>query len=352
MTPIAPHISAFLQKRLPMERGASENTCDSYAYAFQLLFLYAAQRFKIEPSALIFEQIDAPLLVDFLNHLETDRGNSPVSRNIRLAAIKSFMRYMQYRLPSALEQIQRVLAIPTKRADTRLIHHLTPDEMQSILDAPDPTTRFGIRDRAMLHLCYCAGLRVSELVTLRLADLNLQHKATTILIHGKGRRERALPLWHETTRALRAWLALRGDTSFPELFLNAQEEPMTRAGFEYILRKHTATASNRCPSLLHKRVSPHVLRHTCAMTVLVATKDIRKVSLWLGHTSIQTTEMYLRADATEKAETVKLITPPKLRSGRFRATDKLLASLRSSLLCGAKGRKNGQNQCSQNSNFA
>ena len=351
MTPIAPHISAFLQKRLPMERGASENTCDSYAYAFQLLFLYAAHRFKIEPSALLFEQIDSRLVVDFLNHLETDRGNSPVSRNIRLAAIKSFMRYMQYRLPSALEQIQRVLAIPAKMTDIRLIHHLTPDEMQAILDAPDPTTRFGIRDRAMLHLCYSAGLRVSELVTLLLADLNLRPKAT-ILVHGKGRRQRALPLWQETARAVRAWLPLRGYTSFPELFLNAQGQPMTRAGFEYILRKHAAAASSRCPSILQKRVSPHVLRHTCAMTVLAATKDIRKVSLWLGHSTIQTTEMYLRSDATEKAEIVELIIPPKLRAGRFRATDKLLASLGPSLLCGAKCRKNGQKQGPQNSNSA
>ncbi|MEW6405449.1 MAG: tyrosine-type recombinase/integrase [Chloroflexota bacterium] len=343
MTPIAPHISAFLQQRLPMERGASENTCDSYSYAFQLLFIYASGRFKIEPSALLFEQMDAPLVVDFLNHLETDRGNSPVSRNLRLAAVKSFMRYMQYRLPAALEQIQRVLAIPPKRTDIRLVHHLTRDEMQAILDAPDPATRFGIRDRAMLHLCFCAGLRVSELVTLCLADLNVQPKAT-ILIHGKGRRERALPLWRDTTRAVRAWLTLRRESPFPQLFLNSQGEPMTRAGFEYILQKHAATASKQCPSLLQKRVSPHVLRHTCAMTVLTATKDIRKVSLWLGHATIQTTEMYLRADATEKCETIELITPPRLRAGRFRATDKLLASLKVSTLCGVQSRKSGHNQ--------
>ena len=343
MTPIASHISAFLQQRLPLERGASENTCDSYAYSFQLLFLYAAQRFKIEPSALLFEQLDAPLIVDFLNHLEIDRGNSPVSHNIRLAAIKSFMRYMQYRLPSALEQIQRVLAIPAKKTETRLIDHLTLEEMQAILDAPDPTTRFGIRDRAMLQLCFSAGLRVSELVSLRLTDLSFQPKPV-ILVHGKGRRERALPLWKETMQALRPWLELRADTSFRELFLNARGEPMTRAGFEYILRKHAATASNQCPSLLQKRVSPHVLRHTCAMTVLTATKDIRKVSLWLGHSAIQTTEVYLQADATEKSETLELIVPPKLRAGRFRATDKLLVALRPSLLCEAKRRKKGQNQ--------
>jgi site-specific recombinase XerD len=338
MTPIAPHISAFLQQRLPVERGASENTCDSYAYAFQLLFTYAAARLKVEPSALSFEQIDAPLVGDFLNHLESERGNSAVSRNTRLAAIKSFMRYMQYRLPSAMEQIHRILAIPAKKTDVRVLDYLTNEEMQAILDAPEPTTKSGIRDRAMLHLCFCAGLRVSELVTLPLADLNLQHRST-ILVRGKGRRERSLPLWQETVRAVRAWLSVRGESPFPQLFLNAQGEAMTRAGFEYILEKHTTTASKRCPSLLEKRVSPHVFRHTCAMTVLAATKDIRKVSLWLGHSSIQTTEVYLRADAAEKAETLELVTPPKLRSGRFRATDKLLDSLRSSTLCGAKSSK-------------
>ena len=349
MTSIASHISDFLQKHLPIERGASENTCDSYAYSFQLLFLYTAHRFKIEPSAMLFEQIDGPLVLDFLNHLETDRGNSPVSRNARLAAIKSFMRYMQYRLPSALEQIQRVLAIPAKKTNTRLIDHLTRDEMQAILDSPDPTTRLGTRDRAMLHLCYCAGLRVSELVTLRLADLNLQPRPT-ILIHGKGRRERVLPLWKETARAVRAWLVLRKDTSFPQIFLNATGQPMTRAGFEYILRKHAATASKQCSSILQKRVSPHVLRHTCAMTVLAATKDIRKVSLWLGHSSIQTTEMYLRADPTEKDEIIELTTPPKLRAGRFRATDKLLDSLRSSTLCKAKCSKSHYNEGANDNN--
>lgn len=340
MTPIAAHISDFLLKHLPTERGASENTRDSYSFSFQLLFVYAARRLKVEPFGLNFEHIDAPLIVDFLSHLEKDRKNSPVSRNIRLAAVKSFMRYMQYRLPSALEQILRVLAIPSKKTQTRIIRHLELDEMQAIIDAPDPTTRLGTRDRAMLHLCFCAGLRVSELITLRISDLNM-HPRAVILVHGKGRRERILPLWKKTGRDIRSWLALRGDRPSPEIFLNAQDEPMTRAGFEYILRKHAATAADNCPSILKKRVSPHVLRHSCAMAVLAATKDIRKVSLWLGHATTQSTEIYLRSDMTEKTETIELITPPKLRTGRFRATDKLLASLKAPILCGAKRAKPG-----------
>jgi integrase/recombinase XerD len=324
---IAPHITAFLQERLPIERRASGNTCDSYAYAFKLLFEYASDCLKTTPSQLHLEHIDAALVVKFLNHLETTRGNRPSSRNIRLAAIKSFMHYMEYRVPSALEQVRRILAIPAKQTDTRLVKHLTAEETQSILDGPEPTVRDGIRDRAMLHLCFAGGLRVSELIGLRMDDLKLQPQAT-VLVHGKGRRERCLPLWKETTSALRAWLTIRGEVSAPELFLNVRGEPMTRSGFEYILRKHFRRAAKRCPSLLAKRVSPHWLRHSCAMTILQATQDLRKVSLWLGHANMQTTEMYTRADPTVKLEALESVIAPKLRSGRFKATDKLIASLR------------------------
>lgn len=209
MTLIAPHIAAFLQQRLPVERRASPNTCDSYAHAFKLLFQYASQCLKVRPSELNLEQIDAPLVVGFLLHLETARGNGAGSRNIRLAAIKSFMHFMEYRVPSRLDLIRRILAIPAKKTDTRLVRHLTAEEMQSVLDAPDPTIRDGIRDRAMLHLCFAGGLRVSELVGLRAQDLIFQPQAS-ILIHGKGRKERCLPLWKETASALRAWLAVRG----------------------------------------------------------------------------------------------------------------------------------------------
>ena len=327
MNPIASHITFFLQQRLPVERRASDNTCESYAYAFKLLFAYASTYLNIPPSELNFEQLDAPLIVKFLNHLETERGNGANSRNTRLAAIKSFMHFMEYRVPTALEQIRRVLAIPAKKTDIRLVKHLTVEEMQLIMNAPDPTKRDGIRDRAMIYLCFAGGLRVSELIGLRLDDLNLQPHAN-ILIRGKGRRERCLPLWKETTSALRAWLAVRGRALVPELFLNARGKSITRSGFEYILRKHAHTAEKCCPSLALKRVSPHVLRHTCALTVLQATKDIRKVALWLGHSNMQTTEMYTRADPSVKLEALESIVAPKLRSGRFKATDELIASLK------------------------
>lgn len=326
MTALAPQVTAFFNERLTRERRASVHTCDSYAYAFKLLLEYASKQLKTAPSRMEFEQLDAPLVIAFLDHLETARSNGVSSRNVRLAAIKSFMHFMEYRVPPALQQIQRILAIPMKRADTRLVRHLSSQEIQALLDAPTPTDRTGIRDRAMLHLCYAAGLRVSELVGMRLNDLTLQPQPS-ILVHGKGRKERCLPLWKQTTAAMRAWLAVRGAVAVPELFVNARGEPMSRAGFEYILEKHTSVARERCPSLAAKHVTPHVLRHTCALTILEATKDIRKVSLWLGHAHVQTTEMYTRADPSIKLEALEATTAPHLRSGRFRATDKLIASL-------------------------
>ena len=328
MTTLAPHLSAFFQERLILERQASAHTCDSYAYAFKLLLNYASKHLKVAPSRLALEQIDAQLVSGFLNDLEVSRANAASSRNVRLAAIKSFMRFLEYRVPSALEQIQGVLAIPMKNTETRLVRHLTTEEIQALLDAPRPIDWAGIRDRAMLHLCFAAGLRVSELTGLRLEDLSLQPHAS-IFVRGKGRRERSLPLWKQTLGALRAWLAVRGTLAVPELFVNARREPLSRAGFEYILEKHVHTATKHCPSLATKRISPHVLRHSCALTVLEATKDLRKVSLWLGHANMQTTEMYIRADPSIKLEALEAVTPPKLRSGRFRATDKLIASLTS-----------------------
>jgi integrase/recombinase XerD len=165
------------------------------------------------------------------------------------------------------------------------VRHLTAKEMQAILDAPNPAGRVGIRDRAMLHLCFAGGLRVSELIGIRVVDVKLQPEPS-VLIYCKGRRERCIPLWKETTSAVRAWLSVRGEILVPELFVNARDGCLTRAGFEYILRKYVRVAEKRCPTLASKRVSPHVLRHTCAMTILQATKDLRKVSLWLGHASV------------------------------------------------------------------
>lgn len=328
MTPLAPHITAFLRERLPVDRRASEHTCDTYAHAFRLLFQFAATRLSTTPSQLHLEQIDATLVLAFLRHIETERKNGPVTRNGRLAAIKSFMRYIEYQVPSALDQVRQVLAIPLKKTDTKLVAYLTLDEMQAILNVPDPRTRFGIRDRAMLDICFVAGLRVSELVGLKVDDVSFEPRPS-VRILGKGRRERVLPVWKRTGANLRAWLAIRGEAAVPELFLNARRGAMTRTGFEYVLKQHVASAKQSCPSLCNKGVSPHTLRHGCAMLMLQTTHDIRKVSLWLGHSSVQTTEIYLRADPTAKLEAVSALTPPALRRGRFSAPDQLVAMLTS-----------------------
>lgn len=332
MTPIAPDIEAFLREHLARHRGASQHTCDSYAYSFQLLFEFAAKALKISPSELTLEQLDATLIGAFLEYLEQTRRNSPDTRNVRLAAIRSFFRFLEYRHPAALEQIRRVLAIPFKKTDSRLVPYLNQKEVQALLDAPDPATRKGIRDRAMLHVAVCAGLRVSELTGLQVDDVALP--SMSIRVRGKGRRERAIPLWKVTATALRAWLAIRGTVAVPEVFINARGEPMTRWGFAYVLKQHVETARCHCPSLSSKQVAPHVLRHTCAMIVLQATQDIRKVSLWLGHANLATTEIYTRADPSEKLEAVNAIVPPHLRKGIYRPPDKLIALL--------KGKFNGE----------
>lgn len=325
-TKLAPLITGFLRDYMPRQRGYSPESCETYAFSFKLLFDFAAKRLGTRPSRLTIEDLDAPLIVAFLAHIEQERGNGAATRNLRLAAIKTFMRYVEHRVPSALEQIGRVHAIPVKRHDQKLIRHLTMEEVRAILNAPDLATRSGVRDRAMMHLCFAGGLRVSELVGVLTENLSLQHGAS-VTIRGKGRKERCLPLWKDTARDLRAWLSVRGAVRVPELFVNAQDEPMTRAGFEYVLDKHVRAAAEACPSLRSRSISPHQLRHSCAVIMLQATHDIRKVALWLGHADIRTTEVYLRMDPSEKLEAVEAVVPPELRRGRFRAPDALIASL-------------------------
>ena len=327
MSDLAPHLERFLREYLPRDRRASVHTCDSYAYAFQLLVSFAARRLHQQPSSLELEQLDAPLILSFLEHIETERHNLPQSRNARLVAIKAFFRFLEYRVPSCLDQSRRVHAIPAKRTDEKVMDYLTNDEVQVLIDMPDPRMQRGIRDRAMLHLAFAAGLRVSELVGVRVDELTLG-VSPSIHVRGKGRRERVLPLWKETASALRDWLVVRGNSASQEVFLNARGEAMTRSGFKHILAKHVESAARQCPSLRQKRISPHSLRRSCAMHILISTRDMRKVSLWLGHANLKSTEIYLRSDPTEKLEALMLTAPPTLRRGRFRAPDKLLAMLK------------------------
>jgi integrase/recombinase XerD len=326
MTPLAPLITRFLREYMPRQRGYSRQTCDTYAISLKLLLEYAAKRTGARPSRLFIEQLDAPLIVDFLAHIEQERGNGSSTRNLRLAAIRAFMRYVEYQAPSALAQIAQIDAIPVKRHDQKLVRHLTMEEVRAILNAPDLAKRSGARDRAMLHLCFAGGLRVSELVGVLLENVSLG-RTPSVMVKGKGRRERCLPLWKETARDLRAWLSMRGPVRVPELFVKTEGAAMTRAGFEYVLDKHVRAAAKTCASLDGRSVSPHQLRHSCAVIMLQATRDIRKVALWLGHADVRTTEVYLRMDPSEKLEAVEAVVPPELRRGRFRAPDALIASL-------------------------
>jgi site-specific recombinase XerD len=333
MTPLAPIITRFLREYMPDQRGYSPETCDTYAVSFRLLLEYAADRLGTRPSRLFVEQLDAPLIVDFLAHIERERRNSVATRNVRLAAIRALMRYVEHHVPSALAQVARIDAIPVKRHEQKLVRHLSMDEVRAILNAPDLTTRSGLRDRAMLHLCFAGALRVSELVGVLLENVSLG-RTPSVMVRGKGRRERCLPLWKESAQDMRAWLAVRGGVRAPELFVNAEGTAMTRAGFEYVLDKHVRLAGERCASLRGRSISPHQLRHSCAVIMLQATRDIRKVALWLGHADIRTTEVYLRMDPSEKLEAVEAVVPPGLCRGRFRAPDALIASLRADAASG------------------
>ena len=316
MTDLAPHLSAFLQVYLPNERRCSLHTLQSYTECFRLLVVFVAERIKTRPCKLMIEHFTVTLLMAFLDHLEKDRSNSIGTRNIRLAAIKSFFRYLEYHVPSCLDLALQVRVIPAKTADKPLIDWLEQTEIQAILDAPEPSTIAGLRDRAMLHLCYAAGLRVSELTTLTLDNLS-NPGLETVRIMGKGRRERELPLWKETRTILDHWLNIRPTVKSRYLFLNARGEAMSTDGFSYILKRHVATAAETVPSINGKRVTPHVLRHSAAMAVLHSTGDIRKVSLWLGHATLASTEIYLHASPAEKLEILEDTAPPSIRPGVF-----------------------------------
>ena len=327
MAELAPPLAMFLREYLPRDRGTSRHTVESYALCFKLLVVFAADKHAIRPCKLEIGHLDIATLLEFLEHLERDRGNGVRTRNARLAAIKAFFRFLEFRHPGYLDLAAQVRQIPAKKGEVPLIGSLDRAETRALLDAPDPGTVAGTRDRAMLCLTYNAGLRVSELVGLALDDLKMP-ALDEVHIIGKGRRERILPLWKETRRVLRDWLALRPRSADRHLFLNAMGTGMTRRGFAKRLSLHAQTAAHSVPSIARKTVSPHLLRHACALHTLEATGDVRKVSLWLGHSSVQTTEMYLQADPTDKLDTLDKWRPPSLRKGMFKGVqDELLAML-------------------------
>lgn len=332
MTPTTPiadlacHLEAFFVERLDRDRRASPHTIAAYRDAFRLLLTFAERRLRRAPSALAVSDLDASLVAAFLAHLEQERGNSVRTRNARLAAIHSFFRYVALREPRHVAVAQRVLAVPSKRADRALVAYLTEEEVAALLAAPDLRTWGGRRDRALLMVAVQAGLRVSELIGLHVADLILG-PAAEVRCHGKGRKERSTPLRREARRVLRGWLYERGGIPVDPLFPNARGRPLTRDGVAYILARHVSTATRTQPSLQTKRVTPHVLRHTTAMTLLQHGVDRAVIALWLGHESMESTDMYLHADLRLKQQALDRTTPTRLKGARYRAPDSLLRFL-------------------------
>ena len=321
-------IESFFTDRLMQQRQVSPNTIASYRDSFCLLFSFAKQNLKKEPSVLSIEDLNAPFIGSFLNHIEKDRGNCARSRNVRLAAIHSFFRYVALQDPSHSALIQQVLAIPTKRYDRKPIDFLSKTEIGALLAAPDLNTWGGRRDRALLLLAIQTGLRVSELTGLRCEDIVLGTGAH-VRCKGKGRKDRCTPLRKESVAVLDAWMKERPGQPDAPLFPNARGSSLSRDGVEYLLAKHAAIAKKKCPSLQKKRISPHVLRHTTAMELLQHGVDRSVIALWLGHESLETTQVYIQANLEIKEKALARTTPTNVRPGRYHPDDHLLDFLKS-----------------------
>ena len=326
MSPLAPILEAFFTDRLMTQRQASPHTVAAYRDTFKLLLRYAWQDTGAHPSQLSLADLDAPLIGAFLQHLETSRANSVTTRNARLAAVHSLFRYAALRAPEHAALIGRVLAIPAKRSDRAIICFLTQQETGALLAAPDRSSWAGRRDHALLQVAAQTGLRVSELTSLNCQDVHLGAGAH-VRCNGKGRKERCTPLTAQTVKTLRAWLSERRGQDSDPLFCSRRGGPLSRDAVERLVTKHAAAAARTCPALQAKKISPHVLRHTAAMSLLHAGVDIAVIALWLGHESITTTQAYLHADLSLKERALARVAPAGSTPGRYRAPDTLLAFL-------------------------
>jgi len=321
-------LQSFFTDRLMRQRQASPNTIASYRDSFCLLFEFAQQRLKKTPQNLTIKDLDAPFIGAFLDYLEKNRGNSARSRNVRLAAIHSFFKYIALHEPNHSALIQRVLAIPNKKYARKPIDFLTRPEIEALLAVPDQSRWAGRRDRSLLLLAVQTGLRVSELIGLTCQDISLSRGAH-VRCKGKGRKERCTPLRKESVAALRVWLRERNGEPLNPLFPNARGGPLSRDGIEYLLAKHAAIARKKCPSLQKKRISPHVLRHSAAMDLLQHGVDRSVIALWLGHESVETTQMYIQANLKLKEQALAKTAPLDVRTGRYRPDNYILTFLKS-----------------------
>jgi len=327
-TPLAPLLERFFTDRLMRQRAASPHTISSYRDTFRQFLRFAQQRFHQLPSHLNIEQIDAPLIVAFLDKLEKQRGLSVRSRNLRLTALHSFFRYLAFELPTHAAQIQRVLAIPSKRFTRALISFLERPEVDALLAAPDLSTWSGRRDHAFILTAVQTGLRLSEMTGLKQEDVILGVGAHLRVI-GKGRKERCVPLAKSTRTVLQAWLRETSCSNEGALFPSARGKRLSVHGVQYLLNKHRMTAAKVCPSLKQKRVTVHRLRHTMAMDLLQAGVDRSVIALWLGHESVETTQIYLEATLAMKEQALAKTLPPQGKTGRYRPGDRLMGFLNS-----------------------
>jgi site-specific recombinase XerD len=328
MTPVAPTLQAFFTDRLTRQLQASPRTIASYRDTLRLLLCFTQDRTGKQPAKLDWDDLNETLISAFLEHLETERHNTPRTRNLRLTAIRSLFKYAALRHPEHASVIARVLSIPPKRHQKRQISFLTADESRALIDAPDQSRWEGRRDRAMLTLTIQAGLRVSELIALNVGDIQLGTGAH-VRCEGKGRKQRTVPLTTPAQAVLAAWLTERGGRPTDPLFVTRTGRRLSRDAIEQRVTVHAITATTRCPSLQTKQLHPHVLRHSCAMSLLQAGVDTTVIALWLGHADVRSTQPYLHADLTIKEKALALVTPADVKPGRYKPADATLAFLES-----------------------
>jgi len=326
MIALAPLVQAFFVERLARQRQASPNTIASYRDTFRILLGYAEQELGRSPTKLRLGDLNSSLVSGFLDHLEVRRGNTARTRNVRFAALRSFFRFVAIREPSELELIQRILAIPFKRVTRTLVPYLDRAEIEALLAAPDRNTWLGRRDHLVILFAVQTGLRVSELTGVRVRDVVLG-ATSHVRCCGKGRKERCTPLTKQVARFLRAWLVENDHRPDDLLFTTAANSRLSRDAIEGLVERHRRIAERACPSLKRKHVTPHVLRHTTAVQLLQAGVDRAVIALWLGHESVETTQMYLDADLKAKDVALARTAPPNTRGHRFKPKDRLLALL-------------------------
>jgi site-specific recombinase XerD len=323
---LAPLLQAFFTERLQQQKQASPNTIASYRDTFRLLLEFAQCRLGKAPTDLLLADLDASFIAEFLNHLEQERGNGARTRNTRLAAIRSFFRFAATREPAVLGLIQGVLAIPQKKFERRQVTFLTKPEIEALLAAPDRMTKLGRRDHMLILLALQTGLRVSELTALRIEDCAFGASAHVRCL-GKGRKERCTPIRREVAVALKSWIENNGTEQRDLVFLSQRGNRLSRDAVERLVAKHVETAAKTCSTLAKKHVTPHSLRHTTAVQLLQSGVDRAVIALWLGHESVETTQIYLDADLAMKERALARTAPPGVGKRRYRPPNTLLAFL-------------------------